>query len=345
MILVDTGSIYHRMIFGSTKDLTNTRSNGKLETKEYIQLLLSYILEEILSLYQKTKEYGELVLCFDDHSTKYWRCDILPEYKSQRKETKDASKIDYTEVYQYLDELTETLEKYLPLKTLCVKRAEADDIILVLAKEFQEKTLIYSPDKDFIQAQRRPGVFQYSALTKKWITPETKGCMQDWIYSHISLGDVSDGVPKIVDETEFTDETLKYLKEFNISNVYDFKELKHFNKLPSNLDLFKIEYKKIRFGEKTLKKMLDNGEFKNLLESNKQVKKNFVRNAELVMEEGIPDYLRKNIILEYQQKVSNYNEEKFIEYLNKYDLTNIIQSLPLYFKSETEIDITNHGWF
>ena len=48
--------------------------------------------------------------------------------------------------------------------------AEADDIIATLCKNFQnEKIMIVSGDKDFIQLQKYPNVQQYSPILNKYV--------------------------------------------------------------------------------------------------------------------------------------------------------------------------------
>jgi hypothetical protein len=87
----------------------------------------------------------------------------------------------------------------------------------------------------------------------KWITPDTKsGSMQEWIYEHICLGDDSDNVPKIVQDTEFSTEFIQYMKDKNQEYiVYDWKKLPY-NEQKEFLESFELGfdgvYKKMRFG-------------------------------------------------------------------------------------------------
>jgi hypothetical protein len=402
------------MIFGTTNKSNNLKIvNGKYVTEDYIKLTMYYIISEIIDNQIKYSNYGEVVLCFDDYKKEYWRRDIYPNYKLSRRahSTKDDNPVNYTEVYSYTNELFEQLKKNTPWKCIYVNRAEADDIILVLAKEFyQEGVLILSPDKDFLQAQRLPGIKQYSSLTKKWLVPETKhGNMENWIYKHCMLGDVSDGVPKVVDHTEFSDEFKKHL-----INLGKPTEVDKFRKLPreekaevllvydthsynrKGQDIGLDVYKEIRFGESHITKILNGewkktqivnelkerkkeitqtikitsdkekkkelrGKSKELTEKIKSVKavpsadnlnefldshplyrEHYERNFTLVMEEGIPDYIRINILMEYRNADETYNEEEFCKFLADSGLYTIISKLP--FKSSIKLDITNCGW-
>ena len=102
-----------------------------------------------LRLYRNkfTKEYGELVLCCD--SPKSWRKDIFPNYKASRRKAKSVSSdVDWQDLYDCLNLMKSELTKWFPYKVLQVEGAEADDIIAVLVKDVNERTLILSSDKD-----------------------------------------------------------------------------------------------------------------------------------------------------------------------------------------------------
>ena len=74
--------------------------------------------------------------------------------------------------------------------------AEADDIIATLCKHFQdEKIMIVSGDKDFIQLQTYPNVKQYSPILKKHVNGEDP---ETYIKQHILKGDTSDGIPNVL---------------------------------------------------------------------------------------------------------------------------------------------------
>jgi len=407
MILVDISSILHRMIFGSTKDASNIRKkDGKYITEDFVFLTMHYILSELVDIQTKYRGYGEMVICFDDYKKAYWRRDSYPEYKASRRDKsgKDENPINYQELFEYTNKLFEEIKNNTPWKCIYVSRAEADDIILVLAKEYhQEGILILSPDKDFLQAQRLPGVKQYSALTRKWLVPENKhDNMQQWIMEHVLLGDASDGVPKIVDHTEFSDAFKEHILKSgfpeNVLEVYEFKKLpiQDKRKILENYDVKKYNrkgqdigfdiYKDMRFGASNIEKIIsgkwslkikqDNlkdkikleqdkdkkkllrAELKNLtidektekerldefLDSHPLYKEHYNRNFEMVMEEGIPDYIRANILMEYKSANVSYNQDEFNKFLDENKLHTIKSKLPLVFSPTETITTTNCGW-
>ena len=113
-------------------------------------------------------EYGEIVLAYD--SRHYWRRDVFPQYKMNRKKGREKDNFDWHSIFGLLNSIKSEFKEILPYKFLEVYGAEADDIIATLCKEHQDqKTMIISGDKDFIQLQKYENVSQYSPITKKMV--------------------------------------------------------------------------------------------------------------------------------------------------------------------------------
>ena len=145
-------------------------------------------------------EFGELILCCDDRKT--WRKDIFPNYKASRKKTRAATSIDWEKLYECLNQLKEEFTEWFPYKLIQVEKAEADDIIAILVELINERSLILSSDKDFVQLHKF-NVRQYSPIQKKFVEGDPK-----WsLHEKIIKGDVGDGVPNIMsDDNVFVDE-------------------------------------------------------------------------------------------------------------------------------------------
>lgn len=356
MILIDFSSILHRKIFTSITSMKPKKEDGKYITGDFIDYTKHLILEELFDIVRVFgPRFGDLVICLDNKSPEgYWRKDVLKTYKAKRSKNRQESDIDFQSVWPHLNALTEAI-KLLPWKCVEVHRAEADDIILVLADEFTKfnpaldytktEVLIHSPDKDMIQAQfGTDSVLQYSALTNKWIIPETKSAdMEDWLLEHICLGDVSDEVPKIVDWTEFSDNFKKYLTDNNISaqNPFEFKKLPKDTKLKllQGFDIMKTNrageelekdvYKDMRFGATTLNKAIEKfGSLDGFLDSHPMYREHYERNKTLVLTEGIPDYIRDSIIENYENAPTEYYHHEFEEYLRDNNLSGLIMEIP-----------------
>ena len=147
----------------------------------------------VLRLYRTkfVSEFGELILCCD--SRKSWRKELFPNYKASRKKTRAAAPIDWENLYVCLNQLKEELSEWFPYKLIQVEYAEADDIIAEYIngngsdgkRLKQDRTLILSSDKDFIQLHQF-NVRQYSPMQKKFV----EGNPRESLHEKIIKGDV-----------------------------------------------------------------------------------------------------------------------------------------------------------
>tara|TARA_R100001460_G_scaffold79760_1_gene120712 strand:- start:28 stop:873 length:846 start_codon:yes stop_codon:yes gene_type:complete len=142
---------------------------------------------------QFKEKYGEVILAYD--SKHYWRRDFFPYYKKNRKKARDNDNNNWEQIFECLNKIKQELKDYLPYKHLEVQGAEADDIIAVLAKNIDEKMMIVSGDKDFIQLHKYKQVRQYSPILKKIVNGDNP---IDYIKVHILKGDSSDGIPNVL---------------------------------------------------------------------------------------------------------------------------------------------------
>lgn len=136
-------------------------------------------------------EYGELIICCDGRNT--WRKDVFPFYKQNRKKTRAASGYDWGKIFDVLNTIRDEIDEHFPYKVIHNDRAEADDIIAVLAKQLKtQKVLILSGDKDFMQLQKFDNINQYSPVQKKFLRVKDP---KEFLFEHIARGDVGDGIP------------------------------------------------------------------------------------------------------------------------------------------------------
>ncbi len=147
----------------------------------------------------KTKygaEYGEIVVACDNKN--YWRRQLFPYYKANRKKNQAASELNWKAIFECLNKIREELKHVFPYRVIDIESAEADDIIGTLCREFgntNEKILIMSGDKDFIQLQRYMNVKQYDPVRKKYISHNNP---DKFLKEHIIKGDSGDGVPNFL---------------------------------------------------------------------------------------------------------------------------------------------------
>lgn len=167
-------------------------------------LLRHMILNTIRSnLVKFRKEYGDdLVIACDDRN--YWRKAYFPYYKANRKKSRDASDLDWNNIFQSLNKIRDEIKDNFPYRTIQVESAEADDIIGTLCNEYGrdlggEPILIISGDKDFVQLQKYTNVSQYDPVRKRWLKNQRP---IEFLYEHIIRGDAGDGVPNFLSEDD-----------------------------------------------------------------------------------------------------------------------------------------------
>ena len=184
-ILVDLNQV---MISGL---LSQVSPKEKLEE----DLIRHIVLNTLRSNVKKFKEYGEVIICCDNKH--YWRKDYFPYYKAHRTKDREKSDWDWGMIFKVLNMLRDDLKTHFPYKVIDVDGAEADDVIGSLVQEYyhQEKILILSGDKDFVQLQKYPNVKQYDPVQKKFRTTDDPA---RFIKEHIIRGDAGDGVPNFL---------------------------------------------------------------------------------------------------------------------------------------------------
>jgi hypothetical protein len=197
MILVD----FSQLMVGGLMAHAKTQSDVSED-------LLRHMVLNTLRSYRKQykKTYGELILCID--SRHYWRRDVFPNYKHARKKAREDSKFDWPIIFKWFDKIKAELKEHFPYKMIDVMAAEADDVIGVLSKykHMEEKILILSSDKDFIQLHKYKNVKQYSPMQRKWVRHiDPVGYAKE----HIIRGDHGDGIPNFLSGDDFLVEGIR----------------------------------------------------------------------------------------------------------------------------------------
>ena len=157
-----------------------------------------YMVLNSLRLYKNKfgAEYGKIVIACD--ATNYWRRQVFPYYKANRKKSQAASELDWKAIYECLNKIRDELMEYFPYSVIRVDTAEADDIIATLCHEHgntHEKIMIVSGDKDFQQLHRYMNVRQYNPVMKKLVICNDP---DRFLKEHIIKGDPGDGIPNFL---------------------------------------------------------------------------------------------------------------------------------------------------
>lgn len=197
----------------------------------------------------KTKfgaEYGELVIACDNKN--YWRRQLFPYYKANRKKNQEASEVNWKAIFECLNKIRAELKDVFPYRVIDIESAEADDIIGTLCREYgdtNEKILILSGDKDFIQLQRYLNVRQYDPVRKKFISHNNP---DKFLFEHILKGDAGDGIPNVLsnDNCMVVGERQRPLTQkkidslVNIAASFDHPVFRNYKRNEQLIDLTKI---------------------------------------------------------------------------------------------------------
>ena len=141
------------------------------------------------------KQYGDMVIACD--SGNVWRRQAFPNYKAGRKESREKSEHDWTMIFDILAKVKDEIKTFLLYKVIEVDSVEADYIIAVLCRRTNEKVLILSGDKDFIQLHN-DRIKQYNPVLNKFVGQGENPSI--YIREHILKGDRSDGIPNVLSD-------------------------------------------------------------------------------------------------------------------------------------------------
>ena len=248
-------------------------------------LVRHMVLNSIRNFNKRFSDYGELVICCDDKN--YWRKKEFPYYKANRKKTREQSALDWNMIFNTLSTIKEEIRENFPYVVLQVSTAEADDIIATMVERYGnngEKILIVSGDKDFSQLQRYKSVSQYSPITKKMIKVDDP---MEYLYEHVIRGDTGDGVPNIM----------------------------------SRDDVFVNGLRQKPLTKKKVFAMIEEMK-RGITPFDGEVKRNYLRNIQLIDLTRVPQFIRKEVIHSY----NNY-ERKDRSLLLNYFIKNKLKNL------------------
>lgn len=235
------------------------------------------------------EKYGDdlIIAC---EGKKYWRKSIFPYYKANRKKVRDASKLNWSDIFKYIDNIKNDLAEFFPYKVLEIETSEADDIIATLVQEFHKvaNILIISSDKDFIQLQKYSNVNQYDPIRKKFLTHENPIL---FLKEHIFKGDSGDGIPNVL----------------------------------SKDDCFVSDDKQVPMTKKRLDFLL--GSDYSILDE--KVRRNYDRNNMLINLELIPENLRSEILNKFNSiELDKFNKRRnLISYFAKNKMSLLIENI------------------
>lgn len=304
VVLVDYHNMMYRGIFSaqnkyekSLKDMNTktTEDDLYLFWKEYI---ISSLLEFI-----KTFNADKVVVCVDSKPS--WRKKHFSDYKAQRKEMLDASRVDMEKFYPIADEFLEELKTVIPnIYILKVDSAEGDDLIAILSRKIfgNDEVTIVSTDGDFKQLLEKKNIKLYNPLGKEDAKFVNVDNPQRELRIKVICGDTSDNIPNILVMSSEYKQTGD--RRIGVGPAVAESIMEHGIDSEYVIDKVIKKYPTIKREEIT-----------------KQVKENINRNATLIDLSNIPVELVSNIVDAYNNyQISSFNTKTFIEFLTKHGL-------------------------
>ena len=271
MIIMDLSQV---MISNLMIQLGN-HTNADIEE----DLLRHMVLNSVRAYNVKFKnEFGEMIIACDAGNN--WRRQIFPYYKANRRKNREKSEINWTSVFETLNKVRDELKDYFPYRVLRVDGAEADDIIGTLAQTYgntNEKILILSGDKDFVQLQAYMNVQQFDPVQKKW---RKTNDVDKFMKEHIIRGDAGDGVPNFL----------------------------------SADDTFVVGARQKPISQKKLDQWLDTDpkEF-----CDEKMLRGYLRNQQLVDLNFIPPDIKKEVLVQYEQQAGKGRDKLFNYFIDR----------------------------
>ena len=188
MILIDLNQVLISNLMAQVR--------GKGDVKPNKDMIRHMVLNSLRGFNVKFKEeYGTMVLCSDAGDP--WRRDFFANYKYSRKQARLDGPFDWDNIFNIITEIKNEVRDNFPYIVMYVENSEADDIIAILVKlQEEQKYLIVSGDKDFVQLQHYGNVYQWSPLLKGYIGEQEDPVK--FLREQIIKGDRSDGVPNIM---------------------------------------------------------------------------------------------------------------------------------------------------
>lgn len=200
MIIVDFSQVLLASVFVFSSDFQKGQDTDKMKD------ILRHVLHQSLLSYKRkyTSEYGEMIIACDGE--KYWRKDVFPQYKANRKKSRETSTLDWENVFAHMDTMKAELRTIFPWKVIEVPEAEGDDIMGVMTKYALEHgegeglfdepkpILLITSDGDMKQLHELGPVKQWSPHQKKLVAKPEKNFLLD----KIIRGDAGDGIPSVL---------------------------------------------------------------------------------------------------------------------------------------------------
>lgn len=184
-----------------------------------------------------------------------WRKDVYPLYKANRKQSRDASAVDFEKFFEVMEVFFEDMKNTITnIPFVRIEKCEADDIIAVLSKDvIKSNIVIVSTDKDLNQLLSLQHIKQYDPINKKYFNVANP---TQELNIKVLTGDAGDNIPGImpkcgpVKAAKLINEGLATVTTNSVlmANYTRNRQLIDFNFIPNDIsELIKNEYNKYSY--------------------------------------------------------------------------------------------------
>lgn len=183
IVLFDLNHVSYRCLFAAKKDIQDVGW----------QYFKNIMYNTVIAT-SKRFEATEIFLCVD--SKENWRKKIFPEYKEARREKRDKIEdVDWNAFFNAFNEFIIDTKKYFPFYVIQQKYLEADDIIGIIAKEWQDKKkIVITSDQDYVQLLKYNNIEIFDPVKAKFMKTDDPRLQ---LKTKIIMGDRGDNIPAI----------------------------------------------------------------------------------------------------------------------------------------------------
>ena len=218
------------------------------------------------SMFNSIMEFkpSKVIMAFDSRPS--WRSAIYSDYKSNRKEARDKTVVDFDKFFPIFNQFIKDIKDiFSTIYFMDVPRCEGDDIIAVLCKKIfkDQEVVIISSDSDMHQLLNK-NIKQYDPMKKKFVE-----CINPQRELDIKLltGDKTDNIPPVRKKVGIVtaekilntglDTFLKESDEIKLNFIRN-KTLIDFNYIPEDISKNIINsYNEYQLSKMESKKILD----------------------------------------------------------------------------------------
>jgi hypothetical protein len=259
-------------------------TNAKLEEK----MLRYMVLNSLRSLKRKFYDsYGQIIIACEGPNC--WRKQVFPYYKANRKKRNQESELDWKTIYVSMNKIVSEIKEVFPYKVVKVETAEADDIIASLVRKVRVQDK--SDEPILILSGDKDFIQLHVYKNVEQYDPVRKKWIKDanpktFLAEHILRGDFGDGIPNVLssDNCFVIGEKQASLTRKRIENI-----------MKTNSDDYDVI-----------------------------MKRNFLRNQQLIDLSQIPESVYEKIVEEFE-KNSNHDRSKLLNYFIENKLTNLTE--------------------